>query len=169
MRRLPAWGWRGERSLQEIYQAIHHQLVASARAVKACHEIIPDAKIGSMLLGGIRYPITCKPEDVLKAQRVNRDWLFFGDVQARGAYPAWIQRFFRENEIALNITDRGYRGSARDRRFYLLQLLHEWLRGCTTGTVPKLAHQHYADDPPTRIWKAQSGAGKSIRRGCAFY
>lgn len=99
-------GLEGERSPQEIYQAIHHQLVASARAVKACHEIIPDAKIGSMLLGGIRYPITCKPEDVLKAQRVNRDWLFFGDVQARGAYPAWIQRFFRENEIALNITDQ---------------------------------------------------------------
>lgn len=97
-------GLAGERSKQEIYQAIHHQLVASARAVKACHEIIPDAKIGSMLLGGIRYPITCKPEDVLKAQSVNRDWLFFGDVQARGAYPAWIQRFFRENDIALNMT-----------------------------------------------------------------
>lgn len=97
-------GLAGDRSRQEIYQAIHHQLVASARAVKACHEIIPDAKIGSMLLGGIRYPITCKPEDVLKAQSVNREWLFFGDVQARGAYPAWIQRFFRENDIALNIT-----------------------------------------------------------------
>lgn len=99
-------GLAGDRSKQEIYQAIHHQLVASARAVKACHEIIPDAKIGSMLLGGIRYPITCKPEDVLKAQSVNRDWLFFGDVQARGAYPAWIQRFFRENAITLNITEQ---------------------------------------------------------------
>ena len=88
----------------EVYQAIHHQLVASALAVKACHEIIPDAKIGDMLLGGVRYPITCKPEDVLKAQSANREWLFFGDVQARGAYPAWIQRFFRENDIALNVT-----------------------------------------------------------------
>ncbi|WP_312690968.1 6-phospho-beta-glucosidase [Kosakonia sp.] len=97
-------GLAGKRDQQDIYQAIHHQLVASARAVKACHEIIADAKIGSMLLGGIRYPITCKPEDVLKAQRVNRDWLFFGDVQARGAYPAWIKRFFRENGINLHIT-----------------------------------------------------------------
>ncbi len=25
----------------EVYQAIHHQLVASARAVKACHSLIP--------------------------------------------------------------------------------------------------------------------------------
>lgn len=97
-------GLAGERSKKEIYQAVHHQLVASARVVKACHEIIPEAKIGCMLLGGIRYPITCKPEDVLKAQSVNRDWLFFGDVQARGVYPAWIHRFFRENDIVLNIT-----------------------------------------------------------------
>jgi 6-phospho-beta-glucosidase len=97
-------GLTGERSHQEIYQAIHHQLVASARAVKACHEIIPDARIGSMLLGAIRYPVTCKPDDVLKSQRVNRDWLFFGDVQARGAYPAWIKRFFRDNNIELTMT-----------------------------------------------------------------
>lgn len=99
-------GLKGERSKQDIYQAIHHQLVASALAVKACHEIIPDAKIGCMLLGNIRYPITCKPEDVLKAQSVNREWLFFGDVQARGAYPAWTHRFFRENGIELHITSQ---------------------------------------------------------------
>ncbi|WP_192458178.1 glycoside hydrolase family 1 protein [Musicola keenii] len=99
-------GLRGERTKQAIYQAIHHQLVASARAVKACHELIPDAKIGNMLLGGVRYPITCKPADVLKAQRVNREWLFFGDVQARGTYPNWIQRYFRENDIHLQMTEQ---------------------------------------------------------------
>ncbi|ACS85209.1 glycoside hydrolase family 1 protein [Musicola paradisiaca] len=99
-------GLRGERTKQAIYQAIHHQLVASARAVKACHEIIPDAKIGNMLLGGVRYPITCKPADVLKAQSVNREWLFFGDVQARGAYPNWIQRYFRENDIHVQMTEQ---------------------------------------------------------------
>jgi 6-phospho-beta-glucosidase len=40
-------------SRQAIYQAIHHQLVASARAVKACHQIVPEGKIGNMLLGGL--------------------------------------------------------------------------------------------------------------------
>ena len=40
----------------EVYQAIHHQLVASARAVKACHSLLPEAKIGNMLLGGLVYP-----------------------------------------------------------------------------------------------------------------
>ena len=71
----------------EVYQAIHHQLVASALAVKACHEIIPDARIGNMLLGGLMYPLTCKPEDVLETLQENRAWQFFGDVTCRGAYP----------------------------------------------------------------------------------
>ncbi|MDC9821035.1 6-phospho-beta-glucosidase [Pectobacterium polonicum] len=97
-------GLSGEPTKQEIYQAIHHQLVASARAVKACHEIIPDAKIGNMLLGAVRYPMTCHPKDVLEAQSKNREWLFFGDVQVRGTYPAWIQRYFRENGVELTVT-----------------------------------------------------------------
>ncbi|EKS6728445.1 6-phospho-beta-glucosidase [Enterobacter mori] len=89
----------------EVYQAIHHQLVASALAVKACHEIIPDAKIGNMLLGGLMYPLTCRPEDVLEALQENRAWQFFGDVQCRGAYPGYMLRFFRDNGIQIDITD----------------------------------------------------------------
>ncbi|HFF8547397.1 TPA: glycoside hydrolase family 1 protein [Kluyvera cryocrescens] len=92
-------------SQAEIYQAIHHQLVASAIVVGKCHEIIPDAKIGNMLLGGLLYPLTCKPEDVLKTMNENRGWLFFGDVQCRGAYPGYMLRFFRENNIDLVVTD----------------------------------------------------------------
>lgn len=88
---------------QAVYQAIHHQLVASARTVKACRKLIPDAKIGSMLLGDIVYPLSCLPDDQLASLRQNRAWLFFGDVQARGAYPAYMRRFFREEGIALKI------------------------------------------------------------------
>ncbi len=71
-----------------MYQAIHHQLVASALAVKACHELVPEGKIGNMLLGGLMYPLSCKPEDVFETLQENRSWQFFGDVQARGAYRA---------------------------------------------------------------------------------
>lgn len=91
-------------SKQEVYQAIHHQLVASARAVKACHEIIKEGQVGNMLLGGMLYPLTCKPADVLETQQQNRDWLFFGDVQVRGYYPAYMQRFFEQHQITLTIT-----------------------------------------------------------------
>ncbi|WMY73165.1 6-phospho-beta-glucosidase [Buttiauxella selenatireducens] len=89
----------------EIYQAIHHQLVASALAVKACHEIIPDARIGNMLLGGLVYPLSCKPEDVLQTMQENRNWLFFGDVQCRGSYPGYMLRYFRDHDIKLEISD----------------------------------------------------------------
>lgn len=90
-------------SKAEIYQAIHHQLVASGLAVKALHDIIPDAKIGNMLLGGLTYPLSCKPEDVFATLQDNRQWQFFGDIQCRGAYPGYMQRFFRENDITLHI------------------------------------------------------------------
>ena len=89
----------------EVYQAIHHQLVASALAVKACHEIIADARIGNMLLGGLMYPLTCKPEDILETLQEDRAWQFFGDVQCRGVYPGYMQRFFRDNDIQIDITD----------------------------------------------------------------
>ena len=92
-------------SKAEVYQAIHHQLVASALAVNACHEIVPEGKICNKLLGGLVYPLTCKPDDVLEALQENRAWQFFGDVQCRGAYPGYMLRFFRDNGIQLDVTD----------------------------------------------------------------
>lgn len=98
-------GLAQESTKQEIYQAIHHQLVASALAVKACHEINPESKIGNMLLGAIAYPLTSRPEDVLAAQQENNHWLFFGDVQVRGFYPSYMKRYFRELGLTLTITE----------------------------------------------------------------
>lgn len=91
-------------SEQQRYQAIHHQLVASARVVKACHRIIPDAKIGNMVAAMPYYPLTCHPDDLLEAQRKEREWLFFFDVQARGEYPSHILRRFKEKNVQLEIT-----------------------------------------------------------------
>ncbi|MEX0336157.1 glycoside hydrolase family 1 protein [Vibrio tubiashii] len=88
-------------SEQAIYQAIHHQLVANAKAVKLCHQIIPDGKIGNMLLGAINYPYTCNPDDVIAAMHENNKWLFFGDVQTRGKYPGYMLRYFREQGIEI--------------------------------------------------------------------
>lgn len=94
-------GLQEEASEQEIYQAIHHQLVANAKAVKLCQRIIPDGKIGNMLLGAINYPYTCNPDDVIAAMHENNKWLFFGDVQTRGKYPGYMLRYFRENNIEI--------------------------------------------------------------------
>lgn len=97
-------GLEQESSKSEIYQAIHHQLVASAKAVAALHQIIPDGRIGNMLLGGLMYPLTCKPADVLETLQQNREWLFFGDVQVRGYYPSYMTRYFKQHDISIEIT-----------------------------------------------------------------
>ncbi len=84
-----------------IYQALHHQFVASALAVKHCHEIIPGAKIGCMLTRCLTYPATPNPEDVLLAQKDNRLNYFFSDVQIFGEYPLFIKPILAKKGIVI--------------------------------------------------------------------
>ncbi|MEY8741210.1 glycoside hydrolase family 1 protein [Bacillales bacterium AN1005] len=92
-----------ENKEQTIYQALHHQFVASARAVKACHEVIPEAQIGCMLNRMEVYPETCNPDDVLEAQKEDQMNLFFTDVQVRGSYPSFMLSYFKENDIKIDM------------------------------------------------------------------
>lgn len=93
-----------ENTMQDRYQALHHQLVASAMAVKLAHEAYPDFKIGNMICFITSYPRTCRPEDLLKAQQQmqNMNW-YCSDVQVRGEYPYYARRFWEENQIQLEI------------------------------------------------------------------
>jgi len=86
---------------QELYQAAHHELVASALAVKIGHEIIPEAKIGCMILSMPTYPLTPSPDDVIQVMEEEHKNYFFGDVHARGQYPGYIKRYFREHDIKI--------------------------------------------------------------------
>ncbi|MFJ7724622.1 glycoside hydrolase family 1 protein [Neobacillus sp. NPDC097160] len=88
-------------SMQARYQGLHHQFVASALATKKLHEINPNGKMGCMLARMSHYPNTPNPADVLKAQRDNQENLFFTDVHARGEYPKYMDRFFKENGIEI--------------------------------------------------------------------
>lgn len=90
---------------QAIYQAAHHQLVASARAVQMGHEIDPENRIGCMLAAGSFYPYSCRPEDVLESLEKNHENYLFIDVQARGAYPAYAERLFEENGVLLKMEE----------------------------------------------------------------
>ena len=92
-----------ENKEQLLYQAAHHELVASALAVKACHEIIPDAMIGCMLAAGCAYPYSSNPDDTWKVMEMERESYFLIDVQSKGEYPGYAKRFFRENGIELQI------------------------------------------------------------------
>ena len=83
------------------YQAAHHELVASALATKIAHEINPTNQIGCMLAGGNFYPYSCKPEDVWMALEKERENLLFIDAQARGYYPAYAARVFRDKGVTI--------------------------------------------------------------------
>ncbi|MEI7378403.1 6-phospho-beta-glucosidase [Pectobacterium versatile] len=91
----------GENQEQVKYQAAHHELVASALATKIAHEVNPENQVGCMLAGGNFYPWSCKPEDVWAALNKDRENLFFIDVQARGTYPAYTGRLFKEKGITI--------------------------------------------------------------------
>ena len=95
----------GKLNLQDMYQAAHHQFVASSLATKIGHEINPDFKIGCMLARMQAYHATCNPEDVMEEIKKDHENLFFSDVQVRGKYPAYAKRFFKENNIELEIAD----------------------------------------------------------------
>ncbi|AOR65732.1 glycoside hydrolase family 1 protein [Pectobacterium wasabiae] len=95
-------------SMQDIYQALHHQLVASAKAVKLCHDIIPDSQIGNMIAVGLVHPYTCKPDDIECAYKQNREWQFFNEVQAKGYYPFYTRRLFEENNVKLITIDSDF-------------------------------------------------------------
>ena len=87
--------------LQCCYQALHHQFMASAIAVKRCHEIIPGSRIGCMLTKLTTYPRTCTPEDVLVTLKKNLDNYFYADVMVWGEYPQMIRKYFEKNGIEI--------------------------------------------------------------------
>jgi len=99
------WTDKNELSLGDKLQAIHHELIASAAATRIAHEINPENKIGCMVLALPIYPLTPDPSDVLKAMELNHNNLLFTDVQARGYYPSYAKRLYKENNIKLVMED----------------------------------------------------------------
>lgn len=93
----------GEDEQQVKYQAAHHELVASAMAVKLAHEISLDFQVGCMLAAGSVYPYSCNPMDVWESMKKDRENYFFIDVQSRGEYPAYAWKFFKGQGIELEM------------------------------------------------------------------
>ena len=84
------------------YQAAHHQLIASAKAVLLGHKIDPSNQIGSMLAAGCIYPNTCNPIDAWDSLTEQRKNYFFSDVQVRGAYPNYALKYFEKIHFELS-------------------------------------------------------------------
>ncbi len=92
-------------SKQDLYQAIHHELVASAKAVALAHRVDPACQVGCMILAVTIYPLSSNPDDIIEVMKLDNDMYLFADVQAKGEYPYFAQRVFEENDIHLEITE----------------------------------------------------------------
>ena len=107
------------------YKALHHQLVASALAVRTGHEIDPENKMGCMIAYMLAYPLTPNPADVELARERNQYRNYYcSDVQVRGAYPYFAQRMWDEAGVTLDIAPGD------------LEILRE-------GTVDFYTHSYY--------------------------
>lgn len=90
---------------QDLYQAAHHELVASALATKIGHEIDPENKIGCMVLGLTSYPRTCNPDDVIATMEESKRGYFFTDIHMRGYYPSYALKMMEKEGVVLDATD----------------------------------------------------------------
>lgn len=97
-----------EDPLQDIYQASHNMLVASAKAVVIGHKIDPENQIGCMLSLSPIYPATCNPRDVFESAELRRRSLFYSDIQMRGEYPKYFGRIKEENNLQLEVEKEDY-------------------------------------------------------------
>lgn len=92
---------------KERFQMGHHMTVAQAKAMISCHEIIPDAKIGSAPSISIIYPATNKPIDVIAAR--DYDLLRSGltlDPLYKGYYPKALWAYWEERDIEPEVIEK---------------------------------------------------------------
>ena len=100
---------------QAIFQCLHNQFVANALTIEAGHRICPGSMIGGMIARFTTYPATCRPEDVMQMILDDQysNW-FYLDVMARGAYPAYMDRYFEKLGITLEMEPGDLEAIARN-------------------------------------------------------
>ena len=85
--------------IKEIYQQNHHMLVAQAKAMSLCHDMVKGGKIGPAPNISLVYPASCKPDDVIASQNANaiRSWLYL-DMSVHGVYNNLVWAYLEEHD-----------------------------------------------------------------------
>ena len=94
------------RSLNDLYNEGHIQILAQAKAIKLCHEMCPNAKIGPAPNITTSYPASSNPLDQIAAYNMDdlrNNWYL--DPLVFGYYPKSVDIYFELNDIHLNIQD----------------------------------------------------------------
>ncbi|QEH61958.1 6-phospho-beta-glucosidase [Spiroplasma chinense] len=95
-----------ENRLKNTYQVNHHMMMASAKAMIACHEMIKDAKIGPAPNINAIYPNSNHPEDQIAAfnMSVFRNW-FYLDCYVKGIYNPLVIKYLEKNNAMFSIEE----------------------------------------------------------------
>ncbi|AKX34338.1 6-phospho-beta-glucosidase [Spiroplasma litorale] len=92
--------------IQAKYQALHHQFIACSKIFEIGRKMNKDIKFGCMVANVTTYPSDCNPINQRENQRFQQlSRFFFYDVMARGEYPSYIWRYFKENNVNLIISE----------------------------------------------------------------
>lgn len=94
-----------ENAKEVMYQAGHHELLASALAVSKGRDINPEFRIGAMVSHVPIYPYSSHPDDVMLAEETMRQRFFFPDVQVRGYYPSYALKEFEREGYQIHFED----------------------------------------------------------------
>ena len=91
---------------QYQWDTYHNTVMAHFYAVKLCHEMIPDAKIGCMMASSLAYPLSSDPRDVRAAQVHNQkvNWNEL-DLFTSGRYNIHMQKLMKEVSVRLDIDE----------------------------------------------------------------
>jgi 6-phospho-beta-glucosidase len=85
---------------EQIFRALHHQFVASARLVDWTKTARSDVLIGTMIGSFTTYPASSRPGDVWASLHEDQMRnLFYLEVMNRGAYPFYGTKFFADRGI----------------------------------------------------------------------
>lgn len=129
-----------------MYQAVHNELVASAKVVKAAHEIDPRLKVGCMVAWVPIYPFSCRPQDILLAQQQMKQRYMFTDTFVYGEYPYYLRREWENKNIHLDMTQEE------------LQIIKE-------GTIDFIGFSYYmsgcVDSQSNRLFQGMQGYQKN--------
>lgn len=93
----------GENRREVMYQAVHHEFVAGAKAVQLARKIDSTMQMGCMVAWVPIYPYSCAPDDMLSAQNAMHDRFLFTDVYARGHYPAYLLRAWEREGLNIRM------------------------------------------------------------------
>ncbi len=97
----------GDNRAQITYQAVINECIASAEVVAFAHALNPGLKMGCMLACVPLYPSTCRPEDLLLAQRANKQrTYFYGDLFVHGVIPEYMVKEWEATGISVEISER---------------------------------------------------------------